>query len=139
MLTPNQEKYLLMNQRDKREKLFRFWRFLLPFFFIFFLIHFLKDITQDILKVATPLDIFGDVKEDLSLFSPFFKGAFYVLGVGSFIGELFLLISIPLVLKRKTFSRLELVVLIVVILILLFFIWAALLDPRFTPNFCCLG
>jgi len=120
-----------MVQKDKRKNLFRFWRFLLPFLFIFFLIHFLKDITQDILRVATPLDIFGDVKEDLSSFLPFFKGAFFILGIGSFIGELFLLISIPIVLKRKTFSKLELAVLIVVILILLFFLWAILLDPRF--------
>lgn len=136
MPTPNQEKYLLTMVENKRIKLFRFWRFLLPFFFVFFLIHFLKDITQDILRIATPLDIFGDAKEDLSSFSPFFQRMFYLFGVSSFIGELFLLISIPTVLKRKTFSRLEVAVLIVVILILLFFLWAILLDPRFTPNFC---
>jgi hypothetical protein len=131
MLTSNQEKYLLTIRGDGRKKLFRLWRFLLPLLFVFFLIHFLKDITQDILKVATPLDLLGDAKEDLSSFSPFFRRVFYILGVGSFAGELFLLISIPIVLKRKTFSRLELVVLIVIILILLFFLWATLLDPRF--------
>ena len=51
------------------KSVFNIWRLLLPFLYIFILVHFLKDITQDILKISTPLDLFGDVKEDISFLS----------------------------------------------------------------------
>jgi len=115
-----------------KKKLFKIWRFILPFLFIFFLIHFLKDITQDILKITTPLDIFGDAKEDLSFLSPTLQNIFlYGLGGLSFLAEIFLLISIPVVLKRKKFSKLEKVVFITIVLLVLFFIICTLLDPRY--------
>ena len=85
-----------------KNKLFRIWRFLLPFLFIFFLIHFLKDITQDILRINTPLNIFGDIKENLS-FLPSSLQNVYLYGLGglSFIAEAFILYAIPTILKRK--------------------------------------
>ena len=92
---------------------------------------FLKDITQDILKIPTPFDLLGDVKEDLSSFLDFTQNLFTFLGVGSFIAEAFLLISIPIVLKRKGSAFLEKVVLVVILSLLLFFLVATLLDPRF--------
>ena len=103
----------------------------LTLLFIFFGIHFLKDITQDILRIQTPLDLLGDVKEDLSAFSPFVQKLFYSFGVLSFIGEFFVLFSVPIVIKRKAVTRLEAAIYIVVVLILLFFLVVTLLDPRF--------
>jgi len=107
------------------------WRLLLPFLYVFILVHFLKDITQDILKIPTFLDLFGDVKEDLSSLPVFAHNLFMFLGVSSFIAEAFLLISIPVVLKRKESAFLEKVVQVVTLALLLFFLVAILLDPRF--------
>lgn len=111
------------------KKIYELWRVILPFLFVFFLIHFLKDITQDILKVSTPLDVFGDVKEDLTNFPEFVQKLFAFLGVGSFLGEFFILISIPTILKRKEFSRLESYVVLVTISIIIYFLIVTILDP----------
>jgi len=113
------------------EKSFKIWRLLLLIFFIFFFTHFLKDITQDVLRIASPLDFFGDVKEDLSGFSESFVFIFHLIGILSLIGEIFLIITIPIVLKRKAFSRLEGVIISVIFFILLFFAVATTLDPRY--------
>lgn len=107
------------------------WRQILPFLYVFVLVHFLKDITQDILKISTPLDLLGDVKEDLSRFPIFIQNLFVLLGIGSFISEVFLLVSIPVVMKRKETTTLEKVILVVIMALLLFFLVATLLDPRF--------
>ena len=113
-------------------KLFKVWRFVLPFLLLFVLIHFLKDITQDILKIQTPLDIFGDVKEDLSSLSPTDQNLYlYGLGGLSFIAEAFLLISIPILFRRKQISRLEKYVFVVSFFLLIFFLVATFLDPRY--------
>lgn len=114
-------------------KIFRVWRLFLPILFLFVLIHFLKDITQDILIISTPLDIFGDVKEDVSKLSPTAQNLYlYGLGGLSFLAEAFLLISIPVVWKRKTFSNLEMYIVTITSLLLLFFLVATMLDPRYS-------
>ena len=113
-------------------KMFKVWRLFLPIFFLFVLIHFLKDITQDILKISTPLDIFGNVKEDISKLSPTAQNLYlYGFGVLSFLAEVFLLISIPVLWKRKTFSNLEMYIVIITSLLLLFFLVAIMLDPGY--------
>lgn len=119
-----------------RTTLFKIWRFFLPLLFIFVLIHFLKDLTQDILKISTPLDLFGDVREDLS-FLPRPLQNIYLYGLGglSIIAEVFLLITIPKVWKRKEFTKLDRWILIVVAFLMVFFITATILDPRFNPLF----
>ena len=50
---------------------YKIWKVLLPFIYLFVLIHFTKDITQDILKISSPLDIFGDAQEDISFLPKF--------------------------------------------------------------------
>lgn len=110
---------------------FKLWRRLLPFLYVFVFIHFLKDITQDILKIPTPLDLFGDVKEDLSSFSIFAQNLFMLLGVSSFIAEAFLLVAIPAVIRKKRVTLLEKTIFVVVVALILFFLMAILLDPRF--------
>lgn len=113
-------------------KKLKIWRLVLRFIFVFVVIHLLKDITQDILKIPTPLDLLGDAKEDLSFLPKTFQFV-YLYGFGglSIIAEIFLLITIPKVLKRKEFSGLEKWILIAVMFLVLFFIMATFLDPRF--------
>lgn len=114
-----------------RKTLYKFWRLVLPILFCFFLIHFLKDITQDILKISTPLDLLGNVEEDLSQLPNIFRLTFVGLGILSVFEELFLVISIPIVLKRKKFTHLELMVILITIAILLYFLLVTFLDPRY--------
>jgi hypothetical protein len=114
-----------------KKKIFKAWRTILPFVYLIVLVHFLKDITQDILRIPTPLDLLGDIKEDLSLFPALIQKFFGLLGIGSFMAELFLLVSIPVVIKRREFTFLEKIVGVVIVALLLFFLTATLLDPRF--------
>ncbi len=113
--------------------LFKLWRTILPIIFIFVLIHFAKDITQDILQVNTFLDVFGDAHEDLSFLPEPIPTVFtYWLGGLSILVELFLLISIPIVLKRKKFSKLEKYVVMCTIFLFSFLGLCVLLDPKTT-------
>lgn len=115
----------------QKKKVYRIWRFFLPFIFVLSLIHLLKDITQDILKIPTWLDVLGDVKEDISSFPLLFQKLFFILGICSVAGEVFLLTAIPLALKSKKISRVDYAIGIVVVSLLVFFALATLLDPRY--------
>lgn len=100
--------------------------------FIFVATYFLKDITQDILKIPTILDLLGNANEDLSSFPKIIQLVFVVIGYASFFVEIFLLIAIPLVLKNKKYIKLEKVVWIITTILVLYFITAILLDPRYS-------
>lgn len=105
------------------------------FWLIFVLVaaHFLKDITQDILKIPTFLDLMGDVNEDLSVLPGFLRQGFLILGYSSFLAELFLLAAIPFIILKKSSVRLEKIVWGCVIFLILYLLSATLLDPRFWP------
>lgn len=120
----------------QRISLIKIWKTFLPFIFVFILVHFLKDLTQDILKVSTPLDLLGDAREDLSFLpKPFQNVYLYGLGGLSIIAEVFLLMAIPKIWKNKESTKLDKWVLVSVIFLVVFFIIATLLDPRFNPWF----
>ena len=115
----------------KKSKVFKVWQIILVPVFLFILIHFFKDITQDLLNVATPLDFFGDIKEDLSHFSETFVCFYYWALVNTFFMEIFLIFSIPSAWKRKTFSKLDSLTLFSIFYIIIAFTSATLLDPRY--------
>lgn len=94
-------------------------------------LHLSKDITQDILKVATPLDLLGNINEDLSSFPDYMQRGFGLLGIASFLVEAYLLVVIPLVFRRLKVSLLEKSVYISTMLMSLYFLAVFLLDPRF--------
>jgi len=104
----------------------------LAFILIFVVIHFLKDITQDILKVPTILDIFGNANEDLSRLLKAIQVIFTVFGYLSFFIEIFLIMAIPLVLGKNRHLKLEKAVWMITVLLVLFFVIATLLDPRYS-------
>jgi len=105
---------------------------ILVFIWIFIFIHFLKDITQDILGITSPLDMFGDVKEDIS-FLPYYLQLFFYYGLGgfSFVVEAFLLIAIPKIIWGKQASKLRKLVFAGILYLFIFLITCTLLDPRF--------
>jgi|SRR3989344_3222143 len=96
-------------------------KFLLWTIFVLILIHFLKDITQDILQISSPLDILGDAKEDLSKFPKIIKQGYLLLGISSLFSELFLIIAIPLALLGKNNPKLEKFVWVIITFLLFYF------------------
>ncbi len=109
----------------------KFINIVLIIILIFFFTHFLKDVTQDILKIKTPLDYLGNVNEDLSLFNPFIKNLFNITAYLSFIGEFFLIITIPIYLFCNKKNYLLKYIWIIIASILMYFLVAIFLDPKF--------
>ena len=105
--------------------------FLLILIWVITLIHFLKDITQDILRIPTILDVFGNIQEDISRLPYWIQLLIFSAGIGSFLAENFLLISIPIIIHRSETSTLEKWVVGVVIFMLIYFPLVILLDPRY--------
>lgn len=96
------------------------------------IVHFFKDITQDILHIASPLDLFGDIKEDIS-FLPNILQLFFYYGLGglSFLVEGFLLITIPKIIIKQGNPILERWVYVNLFYLVIFLLTCLLLDPRF--------
>ncbi len=94
-------------------------------------IHFLKDITQDVLKIASPLDLLGNANEDISSFPEIVRQGYIIFGYGSFLAEIFLVIAIPIVNLGKNKAKLEKFVWGVILFLFLFLLSAVLLDPKF--------
>lgn len=100
--------------------------------FVFVLIHFAKDITQDILRIVSPLDVFGDIKEDISFLPKILQLVFYYgLGGLSFVVEAFLLVAIPKIIKTGKVTGLEKWVIAGILYLLIFFLICILLDPKY--------
>ena len=95
------------------------------------IVHFLKDITQDVLKIPTFLDLLGNVNEDLSAFPPLIQQIIIALGFISFGIEVFLIVAIPKVMKNKENSKLEKYVMISLLFLVIYFISVSLMDPRY--------
>ncbi|MEI7578674.1 MAG: hypothetical protein WCJ58_01385 [bacterium] len=72
-----------------------FKKYIATFLFIIILIHFLKDITQDILGIATPLDALGDIQENITQFPTWLAWLWYWAMVNTFFGEFILILLIP--------------------------------------------
>lgn len=109
--------------------------FILNLIWVATLIHFLKDITQDLLGIPTFLDAFGNIQEDLSVLPSWVRLSILGAGIGSFLAEIFLLISIPIIKNRRETSIIEKWVDGVVIFMLVYFSIVMLLDPRFNIVF----
>ena len=114
-----------------RKYLHKIWYFSLPVIFLIIFVHFLKDITQDILKIPTFLDLLGNVNEDLSVFPPFIQQIIIALGFVSFGIEFFLIVAIPKVMKDKENSKLEKFVIASILFLIFYFISVTLIDPRY--------
>ncbi len=100
--------------------------------FVFVAVHFLKDITQDILKIPTILDLLGNANEDISSFPKAIQDIFVEIGYVSFLAEIFLIISIPFVLKKKQYIKLEKFVWVTIMMLAIYFVTAILLDPGYS-------
>ncbi|PJE63073.1 hypothetical protein COU88_01520 [Candidatus Roizmanbacteria bacterium CG10_big_fil_rev_8_21_14_0_10_39_6] len=120
-----------MNWKDMKLINPKIRSFLLSLIWVITLIHFLKDIAQDILRIPTILDVFGNIQEDICRLPYWIQLLIFSAGVGSFLAEIFLLISIPIIKHRKETSTLEKWVVGVVIFMLIYFPVVIILDPRY--------
>lgn len=114
-----------------QKNLYKIWRFFLPIIFLIVWVHFLKDITQDILKISTFLDLLGNINEDLSAFPPLIQKIIIALGFVSFGVETFLIMAIPKVIKDKGRSKLEPYVIGSLLILVIYFISVVLMDPHY--------
>jgi len=106
-------------------------RFLLIFLWLVVIIHFLKDITQDLLHIPTFLDSFGNITENLS-WLPEWGQEVYLYGLGglSLIAEVVLIYTIPFVVFNKSTALKCRLIKYSLLYLVAFFITALLLDPR---------
>ena len=114
-----------------KKYLHKIWHLSLPIILLIIFVHFLKDITQDILKIPTFLDLLGNVNEDLSVFPLIIRQIIITLGFASFVLEAFLIVAIPKIMINKENSKLEKYVIASILFLIIYFISVTLMDPRY--------
>ena len=114
-----------------KENILKLWKLILIPVYVLVALHFVKDITQDILQIPTILDWLGNVNEDLSRLPETLVWFYHWAMVNTFFVELFLLIAIPKCWRSKRSSKLDLVILISLFYLLAMFSLATLLDPKY--------
>ncbi len=99
--------------------------------FIVVLIHFIKDITQDILHIPSIFDFLGNINENLSSLNPIITKTILFLGYLSFFVEITILIVIPIILKNNFQNRkLTKFLLGIVLYLVIYFLSVSFLDPN---------
>lgn len=73
----------------------KYTRILLLIVWIIVLVHFLKDVTQDLFGLATILDNLGNIEEDISSFPLWLEYLYHWAMVNTVIGEIILIVLIP--------------------------------------------
>lgn len=68
---------------------------LLSLVWVLAVVHFLKDLSQDLLGITTVLDNLGDIKEDISSFPLWLEHLYHWAMVNTVIGEVILVVLIP--------------------------------------------
>lgn len=96
--------------------------------FVILLIHFLKDVTQDILNVNSSLDRLGDIQEDISNFPTWLKWLYYWAMVNTFLWEAVLLALIPKKLWGKSKKNEDNIIIFGIIYIIIMFVIAFFLS-----------
>lgn len=89
---------------------YKIWKFSLALIFLVILIHFLKDITQDIFGLVTILDKFGNIEEDISYFPTWLTWLYHWAWVNAFFAEIAIIVTIPLKVKEKIFTKKDLII-----------------------------
>lgn len=89
------------------KNLFRLWQSLSIPIFILALVHLLKDITQDVLQIATFLDKLGNINENLSNFSEPLLWFYHWAMVNTYFMELFIVLTVLQVWRRKAFTTID--------------------------------
>ncbi|GEM_PF-6964985 len=103
-------------------------RFFLPTLWIVVFLHLLKDITQDLLGVKTPLDLLGNIQEDLSSFSLPQKVFVYILHAVALYLQLLILLIVPAYLKTGSKNH-QIILLLSFSFLTLYLLFLVQLDP----------
>jgi len=86
------------------------WKIILVPVFIFFCLHFLKDITQDILRMPTFLDKMGDLRENVSSLSEWLLWLYHWAWVNAFLLEAVIITLILKKWKQASFTKLDILI-----------------------------
>lgn len=103
---------------------FKFWKIFLVPVSIYFLLHFFKDITQDILFMPSFLDVLGDIKEDLSRLIEWQKVFYYWAWVNQFLLQPVLAFLVIKILKNKDFSKTDIFIAAILVYFAALFYWS---------------
>ena len=98
--------------------------------FLFVSVHFVKDITQDILGISTPLDFLGNINEDLTILSPWQRALYLPAIIGTFFIEAIIVFVILHSRFNPSTNKFHLITYLFLYLVIMF-ITAFFLDPRF--------
>jgi hypothetical protein len=109
-------------------KLLKTWRYFCLFIAIVLFVHFLKDITQDILKISTPLDKLGNIIEDLSKIPTWVQLLYFSLWIIGTLLQPFFSILLFRNWNNNHFSTYDKVLLIIIIYLSILFSTAYLLS-----------
>lgn len=90
---------------------FTLWKIILVPIFILLLLHFLKDITQDVLGIPTILDLMGNIQEDISGFSQWLVWLYHWAWVNAFFIQPILLYLISKTWRSEKFGNNDKVIL----------------------------
>jgi len=91
-------------------------------------IHFLKDITQDILGIETSLDKLDDIQENINQFPMWFEWFWHWAMVNTFIGEFVLIILLPKYILKSISKTEKYIIIGFLIYIPIMFLWAYILS-----------
>ncbi len=91
---------------------YKIWKTSLIFFFVLVCLHFLKDITQDILSVPTVLDNLGNIEENINYFPMWLTWLYHWAWVNAFFAELAIILLIPLKFKETSFNKKDLLIVV---------------------------
>ncbi len=112
---------------QKSQRLHKLWKLMLLIISTFLALHFLKDITQDILKIQTPLDYMGDIQEDLSFLPKWLLPVYYVSWVLATIAQLVIIYYIFQTWKHDTFNKNDKIIIYLLLFFLAMGAWAFIL------------
>ncbi len=109
---------------NTKEKIHILWKQVLILLGIFLVLHFLKDITQDVLKIQTPLDYMGDIKEDASSLPSWLQAIYFALWILATIVQPLMVYFIFKTWKHNTFNRNDKIIVYLLCYFLAMMIWA---------------
>jgi len=114
---------------SKKEQLHKLWKLLLVLVGIFLSLHFLQDITQDLLKIQTPLDYMGDIQENVSILPIWVLPIYYGSWILATIAEPIIVYFIFKTWKHNTFNKNDKIICLLLLYFLAMVVWAFTLAP----------
>lgn len=106
----------------------RTWKFFTLIFSIILFLHFLKDITQDLLGINTVLDVIGNIQEESTRLPKFLIPIYWFMWIIATITQPVVMYLTYRNWKNKDFNKYDLVILSLIMFFSLMVLWAYILS-----------